>query len=677
MFLCSPSRWTLAAVLLISTHAAAAAVAADAGSSVTAFEPDYFASAQPVSALDIVKLVPGFRLAEGDSELRGYSGAGGNVLVDGQRPTSKEDTLEDVLKRIPAGSVERIELIRSGAGYDMQGYTLLANVVRSHTQSLSGRIEGTYANYRHGYDAPRLAGELRHVAGGHILDLSGAIYRDIDDEHGFGRRDRRAEDGSPVRLGIYGQPEGDNIREVLGSYQLPLAGGTARVNGLYKMKKMFANIGEEVTFPTPYDASGTERVNTESTEMGFHYDRAIGARSQVELLVLRRTTGINGTDRSFAPGGDDVTRENSDASETILRGVLRRKAGNVSLEGGIEGALNILDSHSALEEDGVDIPLPAANVRIEEKRAEAFFTAAWHISSALTVEAGSRYETSTLTQSGDSALRKSLSFIKPRLLVRWAPSPHDEIRALVERSVGQLDFADFVSSASLTGGTVTAGNKDLEPDSLWRTELAWERRIGKGSVVVTARHESISDVVDRIPVFTDEGVYDAVGNIGSGRRQEVQFDFNLPFDPLGLAGVTLQGSGLWRHSRVTDPVTGERRRISEDLPIEAKVSLTHDIARWHTRWGINYVHAEKETTFKIDEVEIDRVPDRVDAFIEYKPDAAWTLRVFAKNLTNSPVIRTRSLYTGLRGLSPIRHIERRELNSGPYVGFTIQRTFGG
>jgi outer membrane receptor protein involved in Fe transport len=675
MFLCSPSRWTLAAVLLISTHTAAAA--ADAGSSVTAFEPDYFASAQPVSALDIVKLVPGFRLEEGDSELRGYSGAGGNVLVDGQRPTSKEDTLEDVLKRIPAGSVERIELIRSGAGYDMQGYTLLANVVRSHTQSLSGRIEGTYANYRHGYDAPRLAGELRHVAGGQILDLSGAIYRDIDDEHGFGRRDRRAEDGTPVRLGIYGQPEGDNIREVLGSYQLPLAGGTARVNGLYKMKKMFANIGEEVIFPAAYDASGTERVNTESTEIGFRYDRTVGARSQIELLALRRTTGIDGTDKSFAPGGGDVTRENSDASETILRGVLRRKAGNVSLEGGIEGALNVLDSHSALEEDGVDIPLPAANVRIEEKRAEAFFTAAWHISSALTVEAGSRYETSTLTQSGDSALRKSLSFIKPRVLVRWAPSPRDEIRALFERSVGQLDFADFVSSASLTGGTVTAGNKDLEPDSLWRTELAWERRIGKGSVVFTARHESISDVVDRIPVFTDEGVYDAVGNIGSGRRQEVQFDFNLPFDPLGLAGVTLQGSGLWRHSRVTDPVTGERRRISEDLPIEAKVSLTHDIARWHTRWGINYVHAEKETTFKIDEVEIDRVPDRVDAFIEYKPDTAWTLRVFAKNLTNSPVIRTRSLYTGLRGLSPIRHIERRELNSGPYVGFTIQRTFGG
>lgn len=676
MFLSFASRRTLAAVLLISTQATAA-TAADSGGSVTAFEPDYFASAQPVSALDIVKLVPGFRLEEGDSELRGYAGAGGNVLVDGQRPTSKEDTLEDVLKRIPAASVERIELIRSGAGYDMQGYTLLANVVRSHAQSLSGRIEGSYANYRHGYEAPRLAGELRHVAGANVLDLSGAVYREIDDEHGFGSRNRHAGDGTPVRLGRYGQPEGNDIREALGSYQRPLGGGTVRVNGLYKMKKMFANIGEQVTFPTPYDASGTERVNTEATEIGLRYDRSVGARGRMELLALRRTTGIDGVDRSHAPTGSDATFENSDTSETILRGVLRRKAGNVSLEGGLEGAFNTLDSHSALEEDGVAVPLPAANVRVEEKRAEAFFTAAWHVSGALTVEAGSRYETSTLTQSGDSALRKSLSFVKPRVLVRWAPSPRDEIRALVERSVGQLDFADFVSSASLTGGTVTAGNKDLEPDSLWRTELAWERRIGKGSVVLTARQEAISDVVDRIPVFTDEGTFDAVGNIGSGRRREVQLDFNLPLDPLGLPGVTLQGNGLWRRSRVTDPVTGERRRISEDEPLEAKVGLTHDIARWHTRWGVNYVLAEKETTFKIDEVETDRVPDRVDAFVEYKPDAAWMLRAFAKNITSSPVVRMRSIYDGLRGSAPLRYIERRELNSGPYVGVTIQRTFGG
>lgn len=663
------------AVAAISTGSALAQTAEQAG--VTAFDADYFARSQPASALDMVNLLPGFRLAEGNAELRGYSGAGGNVLIDGQRPASKQDTLETILKRIPARSIVRIELIRSGSGFDMQGHAILANVVRNRSASLNGRVEAEYANYRHGYDAPRVAGELRYVNGDRIIDLSGAIYREIDDEHGFGIRNRYAADGAPVRLATYGQPEGNNIREAAASYQQGLAGGTVRLNGLYKMKKMFANISDAVTLPSRFDASGTERVNTEATELGLHYDRALGARTQLEFLALRRTTGVDGTDKSFSPGGSDVTRENSDATETIVRTVIRHQAGSLSFEGGVEGALNTLDSRNALEENGVDIPLPAANVRVEEKRAEAFIITTWRAAPSLTVEAGTRFEMSRLTQSGDSTLSKSLSFLKPRMLLRWTPSKRDEIRALVERVVGQLDFGDFVSSASLTGGNVTAGNKDLEPDSLWRSELAWEHHIGNGSVVLTARHEEISDVVDRVPVFDGASVFDAVGNIGDGKRDQLQIDLNMPLDQWGLKGFTVQANGVYTRSRVTDPVTGERRGISEDKPIDAKVSLTHDLTALRLRWGINYVLAGKETSYKINEIEVDRVSDRVDLFVEYKPDDKWTLRAFAKNVTGSPVVRTRTIYTGLRDTSPLKYLELRRLNSGPYFGLTVQRAFGG
>src|SRR3546814_20548632 len=91
----------------------------------------------------MVALLPGFRLQEGNAEVRGYSGSGGNVLIDGTRPASKEETLETILKRIPARLVDHIELVRnSAAGYDMQGYALLANVVRNQEARLSGRSEG-------------------------------------------------------------------------------------------------------------------------------------------------------------------------------------------------------------------------------------------------------------------------------------------------------------------------------------------------------------------------------------------------------------------------------------------------------------------------------------------------------------------------------------------------------
>ena len=37
----------------------------------------------------MVMLLPGFVLQEGDDDVRGYAGAAGNVLIDGQRPASK------------------------------------------------------------------------------------------------------------------------------------------------------------------------------------------------------------------------------------------------------------------------------------------------------------------------------------------------------------------------------------------------------------------------------------------------------------------------------------------------------------------------------------------------------------------------------------------------------------
>lgn len=348
----------------------------------------------------------------------------------------------------------------------------------------------------------------------------------------------------------------------------------------------------------------------------------------------------------------------------------------MALETGVEGARNILDSHTALTENGVAIPLPAANVRIAEDRAEAFATGSWRPATHLNIEAGLRGELSRLTQSGDSDMARSLAFLKPRFLATWSPVGPNLFRLLVEREVGQLDFADFVSSASLTTGTVTAGNKDLEPDSLWRFELAWERRIGNGSLVLTARHERISNVIDRIPVFTEGNVFDAVGNIGSGIRNELQADLNLPLDGLGLRGITVQGHAIARHSRVTDPTNGERRAISEDLPFEGSVSLTHDLPSWHVRWGVNYVFATDERQYKIDEFQSDRLGERIDAFVEYKPDARWTMRLFAKNLTDSAAVRDRYVYAGLRGHSSLRHLERRDLRSGMYVGIGLQRTFG-
>ena len=58
----------------------------------------------------------------------------GNVLIDGQRLGAKSQSLEDVLQRVPASEVLRIEILRgSDVAGDASNAAVLANVVRTRT----------------------------------------------------------------------------------------------------------------------------------------------------------------------------------------------------------------------------------------------------------------------------------------------------------------------------------------------------------------------------------------------------------------------------------------------------------------------------------------------------------------------------------------------------------------
>eukprot|EP01030_Chromulinospumella_sphaerica_P023915 gene23915-23975_t len=74
------------AIVLAQESAPAAVQAATptANQGVTAYPASFFAEAQPNSAMDMIARIPGFAFDEGDS-VRGYGGAAGNVLIDGQR----------------------------------------------------------------------------------------------------------------------------------------------------------------------------------------------------------------------------------------------------------------------------------------------------------------------------------------------------------------------------------------------------------------------------------------------------------------------------------------------------------------------------------------------------------------------------------------------------------------
>jgi outer membrane cobalamin receptor len=134
------SRWTSIAALTAALGAGAvqaqeapavpaiAPAPAPSDAARQVYAPADFARYAPKNAYDMLAQVPGFSIRDNE-ERRGLGQATGNVLFNGVRPSTKSDDMATLLSRIPAGNVERIEIV-DGASLDIPGLSgQVANIV--------------------------------------------------------------------------------------------------------------------------------------------------------------------------------------------------------------------------------------------------------------------------------------------------------------------------------------------------------------------------------------------------------------------------------------------------------------------------------------------------------------------------------------------------------------------
>lgn len=670
-----------AALAWAAPDAAAAAAPAPApapGQGVISYPPDFFAGFSPGDAFEMILRLPGFTFS-GGAAVRGFEGAAGNVLIDGERPASKSDDLESVLRRIPASQVERIDLVRGGApGIDMQGQSVIANVVRKAGGGFRGLAAVSNSAIYDGRQIQdfRLEGSGKLGVRGWEASVNGG--EGLDDGAGEGPAIRLSPLGAPLHLAVLDSDgQGRNLTGAA-ALESPLWGGKLRVNG--RLFKDASRYDERalVSFPAARLELGRDRSHEFSTELGGRYSRNLGPRASFELVALQQTEDSKITSRFQAPGEDVRFSRDAELGERIGRAKLSfRKSPRLSFEAGGEAAFNWLEALSGLELGGQAAALPAAQVRVEEARAELFGKAVWQASRRLTLEAGLRAEGSAISSAGDVTLEKTLYFVKPRAALIWAPSDSTQVRLRIERYVGQLDFDDFVSSESVNSSTLTAGNPNLQPAHEWTAEAALERRFWDGgAVVLTLRRSQISDVIDRAPIRTPTGLFDAPANIGEGVKDEVLVNLTLPLARLGLKRAQLQAEATKRWSKVTDPTTGAKRAISGLRPLDWEAHFTHELPRWKANWGLDVYGAWRETHYRFDEVDTVKLKTWVELFAELHPRPDINVRLALANLGERGLRRTRYRYPGGRDVTAAPEIHDRDLQFGRLYYVRIRKRFG-
>ena len=641
---------------------------------VLVFTPDFFADQRPNTALDMVNRIPGFSVQDGDGS-RGFEGAVGNILINGARPASKNDAGSSVLSRTLVPQVERIELIRGGApGIDMQGYSVVVNVITRTQSSRESILTGTAFLFEGGQDAANGSYQFTARDGDRTWGFTLSDGISVNDSNGVGRVIRRDRNGVVLRDEGYFNDQQGGGQSIRGNYADAFLGGkidlTARV-GQFDYSQWSRQDAPGVLRQNAYDEDET------NGEVGLVFTRPLRSGLVSETRFIREWEAFESAAVSTNRVGAVVSPEqrfeaNGNASETILRSLLRwERSSSMTVEAGGEVAYNMLEVDQAFRVGGVGVPLPSASVKVEETRGEAFGKATWRVRPNLAVEGGLRLEGSTITQSGDADQEKSFFFAKPRVQVTWTPMPQNQFRFRFERELGQLDFGDFAASSELEDDNVFGGNVDLEPEQRWISEITYERRfLGDGIVSVGYRHDEIIDVIDRLPL---PGDLSATGNIGDGTLDQLAVNVVIPLDWTGFSGGQFQFRNTWNKTEVTDPTTGLTRPISGVRPSQPGFTISQDITTWKINWSATYLEGLRQFSYDPDQTSGFTGSDYFEGFVEYKPTP--TLSVMVKvNVWNDFQIE-RIQYADRTPARPIAFTEVRPIDPRTFWQIRVRKTF--
>ena len=114
-----------------------------ADESTVVYEADFFTQYSPVSVNDMIDRIPGISLAlngnrNNSGNSRGLGSGEGEILINGQRTTGKNNAGRSQLSRIAADQVDYIEIIRGTSDdMDIRGGGQVVNVVLLDSQSRS------------------------------------------------------------------------------------------------------------------------------------------------------------------------------------------------------------------------------------------------------------------------------------------------------------------------------------------------------------------------------------------------------------------------------------------------------------------------------------------------------------------------------------------------------------
>jgi hypothetical protein len=651
------------------------------------FTPEDFARFKPLTALDMLKQVPGFSIREATQE-RGLGQATGNVLINGQRISGKSNDALTELSRVPAKNVIRIDIV-DGATLDVPGLSgEVANIIAKASD-----ISGQFAwrpEFRALYVDPVFTrGEVSVSGKRGPLDYT------------FGLQNNGGGGGAGGGTYIY---NGDfSFREFRHdvftvkynnprlSSRLTYDGPGSSVGNLnLSYQRIFYDYVEVGNRSGSGRTDLIERVRrVNNDERGYNYEISgdvefgLGA-GRLKLIGLNGFRHVPSSQTAVTSFTDNSANTGSrvigigDQKEQIGRAEYRWKAGGADWQLSGEAAFNSLDKVSqlfALRSNGEfeEVPLPGGTATVKEDRYELMASYGRPLSPKLGIQLAVGGEYSNLRQVGGGGLERTFWRPKGLFSAAWKPAPRLDVNFKLQRRVGQLNFGDFLASVNLNDDRQNAGNPDLVPQQSWDAELETVRNLGLyGTTSLKVYGRLIDDIVDIIPIgLTGE----SPGNIDRATVMGIDWKGTLQADPLGWRGAKIDVRMIAQRTRLKDPLTGESRPISNNTLHAVSFALRHDVPATSWAWGASFSFQRNALNYRLTEVSRQyEGPAFGNIFVEHKDVLGLTARASLTNFLDGRSYLDRTVYVGRR-TGPVAFYERRDRKIGPILSLALSGKF--
>jgi hypothetical protein len=674
---------TISVAALMAGAATAPAFAQEAQADNVTYAATFFAEFNPQSALDIVQRTPGFSLDEG-SNVRGFGGAAGNVLIDGARPSVKGGGLRAYLERIPAEQVLEVRLIRNAQTAEAQGQAVILDIIRRPVEtSLAWDLHAERSG-----EGPVVAFGSATLAGA-ALGFEGSleVAYEVDDTPVRTMRSYSSPGGALLEHWAETRTERFEIFRIAGDARRPVAGGTLSLTGSASVETFVFDrdssiyLGRRPSGAPDRFAPFLSNDDEWNAEFGVDYGRVLGG-FDLKVIGLISAGSEEVLDRNEQRNGAGLLVETALAAQARdrLEAIGRSTVGfspfaDWTIEVGAEVAYNKRDTALLLTEDDgsgpIVIALPGANTLVEETRGDVFLTFAYQPSGRISIDGALAAEASEISVSGGATNSQSFTFFKPSVQVSYDLGGGMLMRLSARREVGQLNFGDFAASAQIGDDQSAAGNPGLGPDSSWRFGLDFDWRRDNGfALTLEAFYEDRQDVLEEILLPTGGS---GVGNAGSATGQGIELNLDLPLDPF-IPGATLTLFGGAWEATYFDPLIQQERASSNWGSPYGELAFRHDPPGQPFSWGFSVDGAYSETSVYIDEYDARRDSPRIAAYAETSAIDGLKVRLDVRGAGTNRFQRQRLRFDPDRA-GVLTRIEDRRATIGATVELTVSGRF--